>query len=73
MKYINQLQHDLALRQAAMERAGEAIMDLAQYLDSDKFRSGDELVGYVNVEDVKRYLIIIKDRLYSESGNYKVQ
>jgi hypothetical protein len=63
--YIKALENDRDQLQMAKDAAHMAICDLAQYLQSDKFRCGDELDGYVNVDDVQRYLINIKDALNS--------
>jgi hypothetical protein len=65
--YIKSLKNDKAQLEMAKDRAHEAVADLAQYLNSEKFRCGDALDGYVNIEDVKRYLINIKDAI--DSGN----
>ena len=65
MNYIKSLQNDRNQFDIAVDRAHEAIMDLAGYLNSSKFSCGDDLDGYVNVEDVKSRLINIKDALDS--------
>lgn len=65
--YIKSLKNDKAQLEMAKDRAHMAVCDLAQYLNSDKFSCGDDLDGYVNVDDVKRYLIVIKDAI--DSGN----
>jgi hypothetical protein len=67
--FIKSLQNDRDQLMIAKDRAHEAICDLAQYLQSDKFHCGDELDGYVNVDDVQRYLINIKDALDSTSDD----
>ena len=69
MNYIKALEADNAELKKAVDAANETIMDLAQYLNLPKFHCGDELDGYVNVEDVKSRLILIKDALNSAELN----
>ena len=59
--YIKSLKTDNETWQMAADDADMAIMDLACYLTSKKFQCGNDLDGYVNIEDVKRYLVTIKD------------
>jgi hypothetical protein len=51
-RYINQLQDTLADVSAQRDSLKEMVQDLEAYLQSDKFRCGDELDGYVNINDV---------------------
>jgi hypothetical protein len=69
MNYIKSLKNDKAQLEMAKDRAHMAICDLAQYLNSDKFSCGNELDGYVNVDDVKRYLLTIKEAVDSASDD----
>lgn len=69
MNYIKALEADNAELKKAVDAANETIMDLAQYLNLPKFHCGDGLDGYVNVDDVKSRLILIKDALNSAELN----
>jgi hypothetical protein len=69
MNYIKSLKSDKAQLEMAKDRTGLALSDLAQYLNSKKFSCGDDLDGYVNVDDVKRYLININAALNSASDD----
>jgi flagellar biosynthesis chaperone FliJ len=52
MNYIHQLQNEVKENRDALQDFREALQDLRAYLQSDKFRCGDSLDGYVNVQDV---------------------
>jgi len=69
MNYIKSLKNDKAQLEMAKDRTGLALSDLAQYLNSDKFRCGDDLDGYVNIDDVQRYLVNINAALNSASDD----
>jgi len=51
-RYINTLQDDLAAKTQELETVRKNIKDLEAYLTSSKFNCGDDLDGYVNVQDV---------------------
>ena len=63
--YIEQLVDTVQTYRNTIDRVDVAIMHLAQYLEADKFHCGSDLDNYVNIDDVRRYLIIIKDELHS--------
>jgi len=71
--FIKNLQADRETMQMAKDDAHMAICDLAQYLNLPKFSCGDELDGYVNVDDVRRYLILIKDALDGRDDDLNIQ
>lgn len=52
MGYINTLQNENAELKTKMAAAEEELNNLRLYLESDKFRCGDELDQYVNIRDV---------------------
>ncbi len=52
MNYIKQLQTDLAVADATITEIAGDLHDLLAYVQSDKFRGGHELDGYVNVNDI---------------------
>lgn len=52
MNYIKRLEQELAEMKTLAEEARNEATSLRRYLTSDKFRSGNELDGYVNVKDV---------------------
>lgn len=52
MKYINKLQETVQKQNASIEAARESVMEALAYLDSEKFRCGSELDGYVSVSDM---------------------
>jgi hypothetical protein len=50
--YIINLQKTVENLSAQKQEARDVISDLREYLQSGKFNCGDELDGYVNVQDV---------------------
>ena len=56
MNYIKTLQTDNESLRSVVARNREVVHDLRGYLLSPKFRCGSELDGYVNINDVLRYL-----------------
>lgn len=56
MNYINQLQGERDGLQRQADTIADGLNDLRRYLQSDKFRCGDRLDGYVNTADVLAYL-----------------
>ncbi len=71
--FIKNLQNDIEEHKMSKDDTMMAICDLAQYLNLPKFSCGDELDGYVNVDDVRRYLILIKEALSGRDDNLKLQ
>lgn len=63
MNYIKRLEGEKKDAQEAREKALEALQELEVYLDSAKFRCGDDLDGYVNVSDVVLRLREIRSSL----------
>jgi len=55
-KYINTLQDTVTKVSAERDSYKAMVDDLQHYLTSSKFNCGDELDGYVNVNDVLRRL-----------------
>lgn len=52
MNYIHELQADNTALTERIDSARTALTDLLVYLNSEKFRCGNTLDGYVNVRDV---------------------
>lgn len=52
MNYIKRLKRENEAKQARIDRLEAALTDLDVYLTSNKFHSGHELDGYVNVKDI---------------------
>jgi len=52
MNYITKLQNMVEQLSSEKWELKDQIRDLKEYLESSKFRCGDELDGYVNVQDV---------------------
>jgi hypothetical protein len=50
--YIHQLQDTVSRLESQVREQRDIVNDLRRYLNSSKFRCGDELDGYVNVSDV---------------------
>jgi chromosome segregation ATPase len=50
--YINQLQDTVETLSSQKRELQEGIKELKSYLQSSKFNCGDELDGYVNIQDV---------------------
>ena len=73
MNYIKALKSDVQNLKRSQARTDTAIHYLERYLNSSKFSCGDELDGYVNVEDVKRHIIIIKDALHSKDDHLEIE
>lgn len=63
MNYIKRLQGEVKDRQEQREEALEALNDLLEYLGSGKFRCGDDLDGYVSVQDVFNRLAPVRQAL----------
>jgi hypothetical protein len=52
MNHIHKLQAQVRSLKAEQQALQQGITNLVAYLQSNKFRSGDSLDGYVNVQDV---------------------
>lgn len=65
MNYIHRLQQENEQLRNAARAAQEATSDLREYVNSAKFRSGDALDNYVNVQDVILRLAPISEALNS--------
>jgi hypothetical protein len=52
MNYISKLQQQVSEDKATMADAAAQLRDVIAYLSSSKFRCGDELDGYVNINDL---------------------
>jgi hypothetical protein len=52
MNYIKQLQDDKKDKEQKIEELEGMISELRSYMLSDKFNSGCELSGYVNIKDI---------------------
>lgn len=52
MNYIHRLQAQVAEKDNEIQALRESMIDLRDYLLSGKFRCGDDLDNYVNVQDV---------------------
>jgi hypothetical protein len=63
MNYIKRLEQEGQDASEKRDKALEALRDLQGYLGSEKFRCGDDLDGYVNVQDVLNRLAHIQDAL----------
>lgn len=50
--YIHTLQAEVKRLEYIIEQNREIVNDLRRYLNSSKFHCGNELDGYVNVQDV---------------------
>ena len=61
MNYIKRLQNENQEKLDAIKAVREEFNLLEKYLLSDKFRCGDELDGYVSVQDVLNHIDGIRD------------
>jgi len=52
MNYIHKLQKEIKDKEAMLQKMVEALQGLRAYLQSEKFRCGNDLDGYVNTQDV---------------------
>ena len=52
MNYIKRLEAENRKLVENAFNAGQAILELRVYLESDKFQCGDNLDGYVHIKDV---------------------
>jgi hypothetical protein len=52
MNYIHKLQGEVQEKDREVQAIRESLIDLRNYLLSGKFRCGNDLDGYVNVQDV---------------------
>lgn len=52
MNYIHKLQGEVQEKDTEIKGIRESLSDLRKYLLSEKFQCGDDLDGYVNVQDV---------------------
>lgn len=52
MNYIKSLQVDIKLKEQKIKDLEDMIYELRKYVLSDKFNSGCELNGYVNIRDI---------------------
>ena len=67
MNYIKRLESYVRTHQESKDNAEREINDLRTYLLSSKFRCGDELDGYVNIQDVLNRLETIERTI--QEGN----
>jgi hypothetical protein len=56
MNYIKRLEMEVVELGNDIEIIDNIVTEAYKYLNSEKFRCGDELDGYVNVKDIMRYL-----------------
>lgn len=63
MRYINRLEAEAQAANTAAKATREQIDDLVSYLNSSKFRCGDELDGYVNIQDILPRLFEMRSSL----------
>ena len=79
MNYIKKLQAASLEQADTIAHYQSIIDDLRRYLESDKFRCGDDLDGYVNVRDVLSYLDAITvgtsvgPEKFTVTGNFGIQ
>lgn len=59
MNYIKRLEMENADKAATIDRIRTHLQALERYLCSSKFRCGDTLDGYVNIQDVLTRLPVI--------------
>jgi len=52
MNYIYKLQKEVEDKDEMLRKMVEALQGLRAYLQSEKFRCGNDLDGYVNTQDV---------------------
>jgi len=52
MNYIHKLQEEVQEKDQELKAVQDGLANLREYLLSGKFRCGDSLDGYVNVQDV---------------------
>ena len=52
MNYIHRLQETVDTLSSQKRELSDGIKELKTYLQSSKFNCGDELDGYVNIQDV---------------------
>jgi len=63
MNFIKQLQEETQEKSCRIIDAQEKINETLRYLNSDKFRCGNALDGYVNISDVYDRIMIIRNIL----------
>jgi hypothetical protein len=63
MNYIKRLQEENKGLKANIENAETVIQDMQRYLNSNKFRCGDELDQYININDILTRLNEVKAEL----------
>tara|TARA_R100000951_G_scaffold101420_1_gene92970 strand:- start:37754 stop:37945 length:192 start_codon:yes stop_codon:yes gene_type:complete len=56
MNYIKRLELDIKQAEKKAKNVDEIITELFNYVNSSKFRCGDDLDGYVNIKDITTYL-----------------
>ena len=56
MNYIKRLEMEVTELGNDIEIIDNIVTEAYQYLNSTKFRCGDELDGYVNIKDIMSYL-----------------
>lgn len=71
MNYIKKLQAKVNQHEVSKEIAEKNLSELRKYLLSEKFRCGDSLDGYVNVQDVLNWVDRIRGNL--SAGGYEVE
>ena len=63
MNYIKRLEEENREKNEAVVKGLGAINEIRRYLNSEKFRCGDDLDGYVNVADMFQGLRVVEDKL----------
>lgn len=54
---VNELKQD-------KDNCDNNLLEIVSYLNSSKFRCGDELDGYVNINDILSRIQLVRDELY---------
>ena len=63
MNYILQLQQENTDLKDSMRKADEMVEDFFRYINSEKFKHGSLLDGYVNIGDIGDRLRLIRSEL----------
>lgn len=73
MNHIRDLKYQAEVSEAQRQEADAKIVELLSYLNSDKFKCGDELDGYVSINDVRSRLAEIRQSLYKDGGEFGIE
>lgn len=71
--HIRDLKYQAELANAQRQSADTEIVELIQYLNSDKFQCGSELDGYVNVKDIMDRLRNVRACLYKDGDEFGIE